>query len=468
MLFILKKKKGGMGMKNRKEIFENMPVPKAVFALAIPTILSQLVNIAYNLTDTFFIGKLNDPFQTAAVNLSFPLFFMFIVLANLFGMGGGSLISRLLGKKDHRQIKHVASLSFFLVIGSTFLYSLLVLIFLNPLLVLMGASVNTIGYTKDYVMWTVVIGGVPTALSMTVAHLLRSEGFSKQASIGFAIGTLANIILDPILMFGFKLEIKGAAIATMLANVIALIYYLWSTRILQDSLHISFKWKHFNPRKLWVFAILAVGIPSATAGLFNIVSNVFINNLTVAYGDIPLAAMGIVKKIDMVPLAISIGITQGIVPLIGYNYAAKNYKRMRAISHFGMGVILIFSFSCVIVFNLAPGAIFKTFMSEPQTLFYGAKFLRIAVLATPIMGMNFVINSSFQAMGKGKQSMFLSISRQGLINIPLLFLMNYWFGLYGIVWTQLVSDLLTFAIGYVLYAITVHKLHLNERNMQPS
>ena len=450
-------------MRNRQEIFEKIPVPRAVFTLAIPTILSQLVNIVYHLTDTFFIGLLNDPFQTAAVNLVFPLFFMFIVFANLFGMGAGSLISRLLGKKDFRQIKHVASLSFFLVILSALVYVVLVFLFLDPILIFMGASGNTLGYAKDYVMWSVVVGGIPTALSMTIGSLLRSEGFSKQASIGFAIGTFANILLDPLFMFGLNLQIAGAAIATMLANVIALSYYLWVSRSLKKQLHIRFQWRFFRPRKIWIYSILAVGIPSATAALFNMISIGLINNLTVAYGDIPLAAIGIVKKIDMVPLAISIGITQGIIPLVGYNYAAKNYRRMRAISHFGMACILIFSLSCVVLFNLAPALIFQTFMREPQTLAYGTQFLRIAVLATPIMGINFVINTSFQAMGKGKQSMLLSISRQGLINIPLLFLMNHWFGLLGIVWTQLVSDLITFILGYILYAITTHKLHLEEK-----
>ena len=434
-------------MKNRKEIFEHMSVPKAVATLAIPTILSQLVNILYNLTDTFFIGRLNDPFQSAAVNLAFPLFFMFIVFANLFGMGGGSLISRLLGKKEHRQIKHVSAISFYSTIAFTLLYSLGVFLFLEPLLLSMGASSNTLQHSMDYVLWVVVIGGIPTALSMMIGHILRSEGYAKYASIGFVIGALTNIILDPIFMFGLGLEIKGAAIATMIANVAALSYYLWMMYRLRGQLHISFEWKHFRLRKVWVVAILAVGIPAAAMSLFNVISNVIINNLTVGYGDIPLAAMGIVKKIDMIPLAISIGITQGIIPLIGYNYAAKNYKRMKAFSHFGMGVIIVFSTLCVIAFNWQPELIFRTFMEEAETLSYGARFLRIAVLATPIMGINFVINSSFQAMGLGKQSMLLSVSRQGLINIPLLFAMNAIFGLYGIVWTQLVADVLTLIMG---------------------
>lgn len=449
-------------MKDRKEIFEKMSVPKAVAMLAIPTVLSQLVNIIYNLTDTFFIGKTGDPFQAAAVNISFPLFFMFIVIANLFGMGGGSLISRLLGKKEYDKIKNVSAISFYFAIGLTLIYTLIVFLFLDQILLLMGASANTIDFSRDYVIWVVIIGGLPTALSFVIAHLLRSEGYAKQASIGLALGGILNVILDPIFMFGLGLQIKGAAIATMLANVVSLIYFIMTMRRLKSHLHISLEFKYFKPKKEFITPILAIGIPSATASLFNLISNVFINNLTASYGDIPLAAMGIVKKIDTIPLSISIGVTQGIIPLIGYNYAAKNFKRMKAFSHFGMVIVMSFSLLCVVAFNLFPQTIFKVFMEESQTLFYGARFLRIAVLATPIMGVNFIINTSFQAMGKGKQSMLLSISRQGLINIPLLFLMKAILGLNGIVWTQLVSDLITLAMGLILYSITTKKLHLSD------
>lgn len=449
-------------MKNRIDIFENMSVKKAVFTLALPTILSQLVSMIYNLTDTYFIGQINDPFQVAAVNVAFPVFFVLIVFANLFGIGGGSLVSRLLGKKDYENIRKVAATSLFGGLVSAFIFSLVVYFNFDFILSLLGTSANTVGFARDYLLWTVVIGAMPSTLAMVFGHLLRSEGFSKQASIGLAIGGLMNVILDPIFIFGFNLDLAGAAMATMISNVVAMLYFIFIIIKMGDQTHISFKLSNVNFKKYIWMPILAIGIPAASAPFFNVIAVTVINNLTASYGDFSLAAMGIVKKIDMIPLHVTLGIVQGILPLIAYNYAAKNYKRMRDISRFGMQLVMGFSTFCVLLFVLTAPFLVRIFIKDPTTVLLGERFLRIAVLAMPVMGVNFVITISFQAMGKGKESLFLAISRQGIINIPLLFLMDYLFGLYGIIWTQLLADGLTLVIGYILFKRLTDKLHIEE------
>ncbi|MDY3195682.1 MAG: MATE family efflux transporter [Paracholeplasma sp.] len=449
-------------MKNRSEIFEKMSIKKAVFTLALPTILSQLVSMIYNLTDTYFIGQVNDPYQVAAVNVAFPIFFVLIVFANLFGIGGGSLVSRLLGKKDYDNIKKVTISSLFGAFLMSLVYSIFVFVYFDQLLGLLGTSVNTIGHTRDYLFWTVVIGAVPSTLGMVFGHLLRSEGFSKQASVGIAIGGVLNVILDPIFIFGFDMGVEGAALATMIANTLAMIYYVILIIKLGDQTHMSFDFRLISFRKYIWIPILAIGLPAASASLFNVFATTIINNLTSAYGDYELAAMGIVKKIDMIPLHVTLGISQGILPLIAYNYAAKNYKRMRDISKYGMKLVMIFSMLCVVLFVVEAPLLVRIFIKDSTTVHLGERFLRIAVLAMPVMGVNFVINTAFQAMGKGRQSLLLSISRQGLINIPLLYLMDYWFGLYGIIWTQLLADLLTFAIGFYLFTKLTRRLHDEE------
>lgn len=449
-------------MKNRTEIFEKMSIKKAVFTLALPTVLSQLVSMIYNLTDTYFIGQVNDPFQVAAVNVSFPIFFVLIVFANLFGIGGGSLVSRLLGKKDYENIKRVAISSLAGAAIMSLIYSGFVYLYFDELLKIVGTSVNTYQYAKDYLFWTVVVGAVPSTLGMVFGHLLRSEGFSKQASYGIAIGGVLNVILDPIFIFGFDMGVAGAAIATMIANTMAMLYYIILIIKLGDQTHMSFNPKLISISKYIWIPVLAIGIPAASASLFNTIATTIINNLTAAYGDYELAAMGIVKKIDMIPLSVTLGITQGILPLIAYNYAARNYKRMRDISRYGMKLVMIFSLLCVAVFVLEAPLLMRIFIKDATTVHLGERFLRIAVLAMPLMGMNFVINTAFQAMGKGRQSLLLSISRQGLINIPLLYLMDYLFGLYGIIWTQLLADALTFAIGFYLFTKLTQKLHEEE------
>ena len=449
-------------MKNRSEIFEKMSIKKAVFTLALPTILSQLVSMIYNLTDTYFIGQVNDPYQVAAVNVAFPIFFVLIVLANLFGIGGGSLVSRLLGKKDYENIKKVTISSLFGAFLMSLVYSIFVFVYFDQLLGLLGTSVNTIGHARDYLFWTVVIGAVPSTLGMVFGHLLRSEGFSKQASVGIAIGGVLNVVLDPIFIFGFDMGVEGAALATMIANTLAMIYYVILIIKLGNQTHMSFDFRLISFRKYIWIPILAIGLPAASASLFNVFATTIINNLTSVYGDYELAAMGIVKKIDMIPLYVTLGISQGILPLIAYNYAAKNYKRMRDISKYGMKLVMIFSMLCVVLFVVEAPLLVRIFIKDSTTVHLGERFLRIAVLAMPVMGVNFVINTTFQAMGKGRQSLLLSISRQGLINIPLLYLMDYWFGLYGIIWTQLLADLLTFAIGFYLFTKLTRKLHEEE------
>ncbi len=449
-------------MKNRSEIFEKMSIKKAVFTLALPTILSQLVSMIYNLTDTYFIGQVNDPYQVAAVNVAFPIFFVLIVFANLFGIGGGSLVSRLLGKKDYDNIKKVTISSLFGAFLMSLVYSIFVFVYFDQLLGLLGTSVNTIGHARDYLFWTVVIGAVPSTLGMVFGHLLRSEGFSKQASVGIAIGGVLNVVLDPIFIFGFDMGVEGAALATMIANTLAMIYYVILIIKLGNQTHMSFDFRLISFRKYIWIPILAIGLPAASASLFNVFATTIINNLTSVYGDYELAAMGIVKKIDMIPLHVTLGISQGILPLIAYNYAAKNYKRMRDISKYGMKLVMIFSMLCVVLFVVEAPLLVRIFIKDSTTVHLGERFLRIAVLAMPVMGVNFVINTAFQAMGKGRQSLLLSISRQGLINIPLLYLMDYWFGLYGIIWTQLLADLLTFAIGFYLFTKLTRKLHEEE------
>lgn len=214
-------------MDDNKKLFEETPVPKALASLAIPTIISQLIVMIYNLADTFFIGQTNDPYKVAATSMAYVLFFMLNALANLFGIGGGTLISQLLGQNRPDEAKAVSSFSFYGTILVTALYCLGCYVFMTPILNLMGASENTLGFARDYTLWVVVIGGLPATLSMAMSHLLRSEGHGSKASFGLSMGGILNIILDPIFMFILLpngQEVAGAAIATMISNVIALIY----------------------------------------------------------------------------------------------------------------------------------------------------------------------------------------------------------------------------------------------------
>jgi len=452
-------------MDNKRELFERMPVPKALATLAIPTIISQLITMIYNLADTFFIGLANDPSQTAASSLAFTLVFMMNCLPNLFGVGGGSLISRLMGEKKDKDAKGVASFSFYMTLLFAGAYSVIVLILMDPLLRLLGATDSSIIFARQYAFWVVVIGAIPATLSMTMAQLLRSEGYAKQASIGLGLGGVMNIILDPVFMFlvlGRGNEVKGAAIATMLSNVIVLIYFIFVYFKMRGTSVISLDPKKARLERNYINQVLAVGIPSALGSLLACISNIVINNLasgySTLYGDVPVAAIGIAKKIDMLPMNVGFGLCQGMMPLVAYNFASGDHKRMRAIARTARNSAMIFAGFCILLFQLLAPQIAGIFNGHAETVAMSTDFLRILCLAVPLMLFNLQISFTFQAMGMGKQSLILSSLRQGVVNIPLLFVMNAAFGLYGIVWTQLISDVITAVISYALYRKELGKL----------
>ncbi len=455
-------------MTAKRELFEKMPVPKALATLAIPTINSQLITMIYNLADTFYIGLANNPSMTAASSVAFTLVFMMNALPNLFGVGGGSLISRLMGEKRDGEAGGVASFSFYMTLICAGVYSIAVLIFMDPLLRLLGATDGSIVFARQYAFWVVVVGAIPATLSMTMAQLLRSEGFADKASIGLGLGGVLNIILDPIFMFVILEkgnEVKGAALATMISNMIVLIYFIINYLVIKKKTVIS-----LNPRKAilkpeHIKSVFAIGIPSALGSLLACLANVVINNLASSYeylyGDVPVAAIGIAKKIDMLPMNVGFGLCQGMMPLVAYNFASGDHKRMRAIARAARNASMIFAGFCILLFQLFATQIAGAFNGHAQTVEMSTDFLRILCLAVPFMLFNLQISFTFQAMGMGKQSLILSSLRQGLVNIPLLFIMNKLFGLYGIVWTQLISDIITAAISFAVYKYSYNKLVTN-------
>lgn len=441
-------------MNENRELFEDIPVPRALAKLAVPTIISQLITMVYNLADTFFIGSTKDPYKVAAATLAYTLFFILNALSNLFGIGGGSLISRLLGENRPEEAKKVCAFSFYGSFVVALLYSLACLAFMGPLLDLLGASEYTLGYAASYTFWVVVVGGVPAMLSLTMSHLLRSEGCAGQASFGLGMGGILNIVLDPLFMFVLLpegQEVTGAAIATMLSNVAALVYFAVAFARLRGRTVLSLSPARILPGARYAGTVFAVGLPSAIGNFLSCASNLVINKLASNYGDIPVAALGIVKKVEMLPMNVGMGLCQGMLPLVAYNYAAKNFKRMketvRDASVCGMG----FAVLCVAVFELFAGATIRIFIDDADTVAMGAVFLRINCLATPLMIWNFHISFMFQAVGKGTQSLVLSSCRTGLVQIPMLYAMNALVGLNGLAWTQLISDGVTLIIAVALY-----------------
>ena len=445
-----------MEEKSELYLFEEMPVGRAVATLSIPTIISQVVTMIYNLADTFFIGQIGDPLMVAAVSLVSPWFNLLTALGNLFGLGGSSLISRMMGAQNRRDIKYVSAFSIWGGAVVTLAFSLATYFVRTPLLNFLGASPDTYGYAEDYLLWVVVLGGVPTMVSLALGHLLRSEDHARQASAGMMFGGILNVALDPVFIFLFHLDVAGAAMATALSNAASVVFFLISYRRLGRKTAVSLHPRYFTFR--FTKPVFSVGLASALATALGNASNMVMVHLASGYGDIPVAAYGIVKRIDQFPLNVSMGLCQGFMPLVGYNYASKDYRRMRRVSTFSWKVALVLSVGFVVYFAAFAPQILHLFIPEDETSTLGAAFLRIACLAVPLTSVNFLISYTLQAMGKGTQSAVLTFSRQGLLNIPLLIVMNLIFGLYGMIWTQLVVEVIMLPVSLGLYTYTFHRL----------
>lgn len=437
-----------------KEIFETKPIPYALANMAIPTIASQLITLFYNVADTWFIGQTNNPYMVAASSLVLTVFLMTTAIANLFGVGGGSLVVRLIGRSDEEEAEKVASLSLVLAAGGSLLFSVLCFVFMDPMLRLLGASDNTIGFARQYLMLVVVLGGLPTILANTMSAMVRNIGYSKEAGFGLGMGGILNVVLDPLFMFvifpdGY--QVAGAAAATMLSNVITFVYFVFVYRKLRGETVLSIPRSVEKVRRESLGSLFSVGVPAAMSLFLFDLTNIVINRLASGHGDIELAAMGIVLKVERLPLNIGIGICLGMMPLVAYNYASKDYKRMKDFFRSARLAGLIVSALCVVFYRVFASSIIGAFISDADTVKFGTEFLQSRCFATPVMFLSFHMVHFMQAVGRGKVSFYLAAIRQICLNIPIVLLMDYLFGMSGIVWTQLIADTINVIISYMIY-----------------
>lgn len=447
-----------------KEIFEFLPVPKALKAMAVPTIISQIIVLVYNLADTFYVGRTNNPYMVAGASLILPVFNITLSLASLTGIGGGSLMARLLGEKREEEAKKVCSFSIWVSLLVAAAFSVIMAVFMAPVLHLLGAGENTYLYAMQYALMVIVIGGIPTVLSNVLSNLLRSIGVSKEAGFGITMGGLVNIVLDPLFMFVLLPkgnEILGAGIATCLSNCISCAYFFCIVYKIRKQSVICFSLKAGLPGKRSISAIFNVGIPSALATLLFDLDYVVIDKLMAAYGDISLAAIGIVLKAERLPLNVGVGLCQGMMPLVAYNFASENRKRMDETIHFSRKVGLVTAGISILLYEVSAWYIMRLFISDAGTVALGTDFLRIRCLATPLMFMSFFMVYLFQAFGEGGRALFLGVMRWGAFNIPMLFILDAAFGKYGIVWSQIAADILT--VGLSLYVYHRYKKSKKQR-----
>lgn len=438
----------------QENVFQNLPIPAALRKMILPAVISQLIVLIYNMADTFFVGQTNNPYMVAGTSLILPVFNITLCLAGLAGIGGGSLISRLLGQSRRDEARRVSAFSLYLGFLIAVLFAVGIGVFIDPVLNLLGAGTNTYTYARQYATCVIVIGGVPTVLSNVLSNLIRSIGRSRAASAGIILGGLLNIALDPLFMFVLLPkghEVLGAGLATCLSNCIAFLFFVVVLlRMGRDSI-ITVIPKGGLPGKGSILAVFGVGVPSAIATFLFDLDYVIIDKLMVSYHDLALAAVGIVLKVERFPLNVGIGICQGMLPLVAYNYSAGNEQRMNETIRLSRRLGLSIAAVSIVLYELFAVQFSHLFISDSQTVALASQFLRIRVLATPLMFLSFFTVYLFQAFGKGRISLFLGVTRWLIFNIPMLFLLNAIFGMFGIVWSQVTADTLTVLLSFYVF-----------------
>ena len=429
---------------SKTELFEKVSIPRALAAMGIPTIISQLINLVYNIVDALFIGRTGNTYMVAATTVTLTLTMLNVAFSNLFGVGGGSLIARLMGQRRDEDGRKVSAYSIRGALCLGLGYAAVTGIFVEPILRFLGASDATVGFAKQYTLFVIVIGTTPTILALTLAHLLRNTGYSSQASLGLSLGGILNMALDPLLMFVILpkgQEVTGAALATMISNVFSCGYLLFAFRKAARRAPLSLRLGEARGlAKEHKKSLFAVGVPSAVlTGLFDVAS-VCVNKLAAAHDDLVLAAFGIVMKVERIPNAVNIGICQGMMPIVAYNYASGNRTRMQAAVRTARTYGLIVSGVCIVLLELLARPVTNLFLStsteDPAkalaTIGFAVAFLRVRCLAAPVQLLNYHTSFSLQAIGNGRYTMLHACVRELGIYIPLMYVLDKLFGQMGL------------------------------------
>lgn len=450
----------------RKEAFESLPVPRALAAFIVPTVLSHLISMIYNLADTFFVGHTGDTAQVAAMGIVTPAFLVMSVVAAVFGVGANAGISSALGAGKRDRARQVAAFALWSGLGCICLIALLLGIFMKPFLGFIGAGEQTLGYCIGYLRWTFLLGCLPTVFSQLMSQFFLAEGESKISGIGGALGGLLNIALDPLFIFTFDLGITGAAIATMLSNCVTSVFYLTIYFRKKQSMVLRLHPRHWSGKDGVGAAVLLIGIPSGFALLLTTVCDFVRTHYIGLLGtDVDMAAFGVVLRVGNLLIGLSVGMAQGIRPLVAYNHSSGDRKRMKALMKGSALVVASFVLFFTALLEIGARQVMGFFLTDAETVALGASYMRKYVICQlGICGAD-LISAFFQAMGKWKHAMFLTFMNKALLLTPATVLLVHLWGLIGVVWVQPITENLTLLIALALFALTMRR---GERRTLPS
>lgn len=444
---------------DKTDLFEKIPIPKAVAKLAIPSVAATLVMALYSLADTYFVGLLNSPIETAAVTFAAPVILAFNAVNNLFGVGCSSKFSRALGEKDYDSARTTSAFGFYGAVIAGFIFSLAVAIGENPLLGLLGAFGDNITPTHNYLFWTVICGAIPAIVNVVLAQIVKSEGAAMHAAIGTMSGCLLNVALDPvfILPWGLNMGAAGAGCATFISNCAACMYLIGYLIAKRKTTVISINPKDFKLKAAVIRDVCGVGIPASIQNLLNVTGMTILNNMMAQYGSEAVSSIGIAHKMALIPMYIAMGMSQGVMPLVGYNFASKNRDRMREAITFTFRIAAMVTLASTIGYYVFAGNIIRIFMANETIVEYGTAFLRAQALSIPFLNVDFLAVGVFQACGMGKASLIFAILRKIVLEIPALIILNKVIPMYGLAYAAFAAEFILSIVAVIVLMRILNK-----------
>lgn len=434
------------------ELFSKVPVRKAYFKLALPVVMGMITTMIYNLADTMFVAKTGQPELVAGVTIGAPLFTFLLAVSDIFGLGGSSVVSRLLGKQQRDLAKRVSSFCMYGGILTGLVLTIILLVEEQPLLHLLGAKPAT--YQDAAAFYRVLsYGAMPIIFSIIPQNLIRTEGLASQAMIATVVGTVLAIFLDPLFLFVFKWGTAGVALANVIGYCVTDLLLIWMVN--QKAKFISLNFRLARISKQDIGSVIAIGIPGSITNFAMTFGMALLNSSLALYGAQTLAAMGITQKIYSVVILVIVGFAFGAQPLIGYNYGARQWKRLHAILRFDFLVQVVYAVVVGGILIILARPVVALFMNQPVIVHDASYMLLATIITTPLVGLIMVYTTVFQSIGNARGALIMSISRQGIIYWLALELLKHFAGYHGIVWAQAVSDVLTCLLGYWLYCVSL-------------
>lgn len=450
-------------MNEKTVLFEAAPIPKAVFSFALPMMLGMFVTVVYIFVDTFFVAQTGNPNQVAALTVCTPVFMVCMAFGNIFGVGGASVISRLLGEKNFEQAKKTSAFAFYASLALGLVSAAAALILMPQILRLIGTSPDTENFARSYLTW-IVAGAPAIILSFALGQIIRSVGAAREALIGMAVGTILNIVLDPIMIITLKLGVEGAAGATVISNLVSVAYYIWL--IMHKDFPLSLRLRDFSFEGRIVRGVVSIGAPSTLSELLMSTATIILNNFAAARGDKYIAAIGIAVVVVMVPNMLVMGLSQGVQPLIGYTFAAGLHQRLKGALKFTLLVAIGLSLILTMIILVFGSGAVALFMDDTTVTELGGRMVKLLAWSMPALSVMFVLSMLFQSLGKARQSLVLSVARQGIVYIPILIIFNYLGGQDGIILAQPVADVLSTLIAVALFLPIRKALHAQDEDME--